>query len=378
MPTLLKRLELGWRRALLAAAHRPFRGRVVTQAEDLLKLGPAPRILLIRLERIGDVLVSTPVVRALRDRYPAATIDLLVSRANYAVQDAVEPYVTRVWCYEKTAASALHLLRDLRRTKYDVIVDLVDNPSTTAQLVVRWCQPRAVVGLLHPDSGHYTHAAPLLDRGSVHPVERLAQLLLPFGIDPATQSLDISYPLGTADLDRARQTLGPSVHPFRLGVNISGRGVGKNWGTANYVTVIEHLRRTDGRFAVSVCGAPQDAGQVMEVADASGAEGVPATGSLRDFAAIVRVFDLFLTPDTAALHLAAAGKVPTVGLYHANPTVAPWLPYNTPNRMVGDPRGIQAITVERVIAALEELIRERFGSPAQSGISDTVPPALPA
>jgi ADP-heptose:LPS heptosyltransferase len=374
----MKRLELGWRRALLAAAHRPFRGRLVTQPEDLLKLGTNARILLIRMERIGDVLVSTPVIRALRARYPAGTIDLLLSRANYAVRDPVAPYVTRVWCYEKTVGSALRLMRDLRRRKYDVIVDLIDNPSTTAQFVVRWCRPPAVVGLLHPESGHYTHAAPLLDRGSVHPVERLAQLLLPFGIDPATQSLDISYPLNPADLDQARDILGPSRRPFRLGVNISGRGAGKNWGADNYIAVIEHLRRTDARFSVSVCGAPQDAVQVRELAAASGVQGVPPTRSLREFAAIVRVFDLFLTPDTAALHLAAAGKVPTVGLYHANPAVAPWLPYNTPYRMVADPRGIQAITVERVIAALEELIRERFGSPAQSGISDTVPPALQA
>ena len=378
MPTALKRLELRFRRAFLAASHRPFAGQVATRAEDLLQLGPVPRILLIRLERIGDVLVSTPVIRALRARYPAGTIDLLLSRANYPVRDAVAPFVTRVWCYDKTIRSALVLMQALRRRRYDVIVDLVDNPSTTAQLVVRWCRPAAVVGLLHPESGLYTHAAPLLDRSSVHPVERLAQLLLPFGIDPGTQALDISYPLESTDLEQARHTLGSSGHPLRLGVNISGRGAGKNWGNANYIAAIEHLQRTDARFAVSVCGAPQDADQVKHVAGSTGTQAVPATKSFREFAAVVRIFDLFLTPDTAALHLAAAGKVPTVGLYHENPGVAPWVPYNTPNRLVSDAQGIPAIPVDRVIAALEDLIRERFGSPAQSGRSDTAPRVQPA
>jgi ADP-heptose:LPS heptosyltransferase len=361
------------RRAFLAASHRPFRGQVATTAENLLQLGPVPRILLIRLERIGDVLVSTPVIRALRTRYPAGIIDLLLSRANYPVQDAVAPFVTRVWCYDKTIRSALALMHALRRRRYDVIVDLVDNPSTTAQLIVRWCRPPAVVGLLHPESGLYTHAAPLLDRSSVHPVERLAQLLLPFGIDPRSQTLDICYPLDPADLDQARDTLGASLHPLRLGVNISGRGAGKNWGSANYIAVIEHLRRTDERFAVSVCGAPPDADQVKHVAESAGVQALPAMKSFREFAAVVRAFDLFLTPDTAALHLAAAGKVPTVGMYRENPEVAPWLPYNTPNRLVSDAQGIPAIGVDRVIAALEDLIRERFGSPAQSGRSDTAP-----
>jgi ADP-heptose:LPS heptosyltransferase len=360
VPSALKSLEVRWRHALLAAGHRPFTGRMVWQSEDRLQLPPAPRILLIRMERIGDVLVSTPILRALRARYPAGRIDLLVSRANYAVRDAVAPFVTHVWCYDKTVRSALRLMYALRHTHYDAIVDLIDHPSTTAQLVLRWCRAPAMVGLLHTECGLYTHAAPLLDRSTVHPVERLAQLLLPFGIDPAGECLDLAYQLDGADIERARLTLGPATQPLRLGVNISGRGAEKNWGSANYIAVIRHLFVRDPRFHVSVCGAPQDAAQVNQVAQATGAQAVPQTGSLREFAALVREFDILLTPDTAAVHLAAAGKVPTVGLYHADPAVAPWLPYNTPNRAVSDSRGIPAITVERVIAALDDLIGEQF------------------
>ena len=103
----LKTLELRWRRALLAAGHRPFAGQIAVTAEDLLHLPTAPRILLIRLERIGDVLVSVPVLRSLRERYPRGSIDLLLSPANRAVADAVAPFVSRVLCYEKTLKSAV-------------------------------------------------------------------------------------------------------------------------------------------------------------------------------------------------------------------------------------------------------------------------------
>lgn len=360
MPTTLKTLELRWRRALLAAGHSPFTGQVASRAEDLLHLPLAPRILLIRLERIGDVLVSVPVLRSLRARYPEGRIDLLVSRANYAVHDAVAPFITHVWCYEKTLRSALGLLQSLRRIHYDVVVDLVDHPSVNAQLVVRWCGASAAVGLLHAESGHYTHAAPVLDRGRVHPVERLAQLLLPFGIDPATQSLDLAYPLEPADVERARLTLGPTTRPLRFGVNLSGREAEKQWGCGNYIALIRRLMAHDTRFAISVCGAPQDATEVQHVAVATGAQPVPGRSSLREFAAIVHEFDLLLTPDTAVVHLAAAWKLPTVALYHSNPAVAPWLPYNTPHRAVADPRGIPAIPVDQVITALQDLIYERF------------------
>jgi len=324
-------------------------------------LPAAPRILLIRLERIGDVLISVPVLRALRARYPLGRIDLLVSRTNYAVHDAVAPFVNQVWCYQKSLRSALGLVRAIRRTRYDVVVDLVDHPSANAQLVIRWSGARAAVGLLHPRSGLYTHAAPVLDRKAVHPVERLAQLLLPFGIDPASQLLDLAYPLEPADIARARETLGPKTGPFRLGVNLSGRLVERYWGRANYIDLIRHVMKSDARFGVSVCGAPRDAAEVEAVAQATDASAVPPRPSLREFAAILHEFDLLLTPDTAAIHLAAAFKLPTVGLYQPEPGLAPWLPYKSPYRAVSDPAGIPGIPLERVIAAVDDLIRERFG-----------------
>lgn len=363
MPTFMKSLEFRWRRALLAAGHRPFAGRATSRPEDLLHLPQKPRILLIRLERIGDVLVSIPVMRALRTRYPDAHIDLLVSRANRAARDAAAPFVTRVWCYEKTFGSAIDLLRAFRRMRYDVIVDLIDHPSTTAQLVIRWCHPRAAVGLLHAESGLYTHAAPTLDPATVHPVERFAQLLLPFGIDPTVEPLDLEYRLATEDVERARTLLGPKSRPLRFGVNLSARQPERYWGRSNYVELIRHLSAHDPRFAVSICGTPRDAAEVRHVAEATGSQPVPARASLHDFAAFIHEFDLLLTPDTAVVHLASSWKLPTVALYHAEEGVAPWLPYKTPHRAVADARGIPSITVDRVVRAVGELIRECFGDP---------------
>lgn len=363
MPTLLKSLELHWRRAVLASGRRPFTGRATSRAEDIVGLPRAPRILLVRLERIGDVLVSVPVLRALRARYPTGRIDLLVSRANYAVRDAVAPFVDRVWCYEKTVGSAVRLLGALRRARYDAVVDLIDHPSATAQFVVRWCRPRAAVGLLHAESGGYTHAAPRLDPATVHPVERFAQLLLPFGIDPAVEPLDLEYRLDADAVDAARAVLGARTRPLRFGVNLSARRPDRYWGRARYVALIRHVAARDPRFAISVCGTARDADEVRQVAEATGAQAVPAQASLHAFAAILHEFDLLLTPDTAVVHLAAAWKLPTVALYQPEPGVAPWLPYRTPHRAVIGAAGIPAIPLDRVMAAVDELAAERFGPP---------------
>ena len=360
MPTLLKTLELRLRRALLAAGHRPFAGRLTAFPQDLVQAPSGARILVIRLERIGDVLVGIPVLRALRARYPTARIELLVSRANRAVADAVRPFVDRVWIYEKTVASTVGLLFALRRRSYDIIVDLIDHPSTNAQLVIRWCRPRIAVGLLHAESGLYTHAAPTLDPAVVHPVERFAQLLLPFGIDPATEPLDLEYPLSPADREGARATLGTSDRPFRLGVNVSCRQQERYWGAGKCVDLLRRIIERHPRFAVWVCGAPPDAPEVARIASAAGARAVPLRPSLSDFAAIVREFDLFVTPDTVAVHIAAAWKRPTVVLYHPEPGVAQWTPYHTPHRAIVGVPDIPSIAVDKVSAAVDALIAEHF------------------
>jgi ADP-heptose:LPS heptosyltransferase len=367
MPTILKTLEVRWRQALLAAGHRPFAGRLTAVPQELVRVPHRARILVIRLERIGDVLVGIPVLRSLRARYPDARIELLVSRANRAVADAIRPFVDHLWIYEKTVASAIGLLLALRRRSYDIIVDLIDHPSTNAQLVIRWCRPQIAVGLLHAESGLYTHAAPTLDPAVVHPVERFAQVLLPFGIDPATEPLDLEYPLGPADRERARAALGPSDCPYRLGVNVSCRQPERYWGAGKYVDLLRRIIERHPQFAVWVCGAPSDAPEVARIASAAGARAVPPRASLSDFAAIVREFDLFVTPDTVAVHIAAAWKRPTVVLYHPEPGVAPWIPYRTPHRAIVGAPDIPSISVDEVSAAVDALIAERFGEAAATG-----------
>ena len=70
------------------------------------------------------------------------------------------------------------------------------------------------VGLLHAESGWYTHAAPTLDPASVHPVRRIAQLLLPFGIDPADEPLDLEYRLSAEDIATAHAVVGARADRF--------------------------------------------------------------------------------------------------------------------------------------------------------------------
>ena len=364
----LKSLELALRRAFLAVTDRPFTGAFVTSPRDAFGLGDAPRILLLRQDRIGDVLVSVPMIRALRRRYPRAHIAMLLSRANYSVRHALAPYVDQTWRYDKTLGSAVGLIRALRAARYGIAVNLTDNPSVSSQLLMRWCGAPYRLGIRHARAGHYTHAVPLLDRGSVHIVERMAQLLLPFGIDPTQAPLELEYQLSDADRALARTRLGPTDRPLRLGVNISGSSRLRYWGGDNFIACIRWMREFDPRFAIWVGGAPAYRADVEAIAAATGAAPLPPMASFHEFAAVLREFDMLLTPDTSVVHLAAAWKTPMVGLFRQSPEVMPWYPYHSPYRAALHAGGVPSIPVEAVEEALRMLVAEQFpGGPPMRG-----------
>jgi ADP-heptose:LPS heptosyltransferase len=360
---LFKDLERSLRRGFLAATDRPFAGEFVTTPCDAFGLGDAPRILLLRQDRIGDVLVSVPVMRALRRRYPHAQLDMLFSRTNYGVRQAILPYIDHAWRYDKTVASAAGLAIAVRAARYDIVVDLTDNPSVSSQVVARWSGARYRLGLRHARAGHYTHAVPLLDRQRVHIVDRMAQLLLAFNIDPARVPLDLEYQLSDVDRARARALLPPTDRPLRLGVNISGSSRIKYWGVENFIACIRWMQDFDPRFAIAVGGAPAYGDDVAAIAAATGAAPLPVLASFHEFAAVLREFDLLLTPDTSVVHLAAAWKIPVVALYHRAPDLMPWLPYRSPHRAVLNAAGVPEIPVVEVEEALRSLVAEQFPTP---------------
>ncbi len=356
----LKPLERRLRRLLLAR-QLPFTGRLITRPEDAIELPTAPRILLVRPERIGDVLIAIPVLRAIRRRYPHALIELLLSTANAGVEPAVSPWVDRVFVYEKQLGPTIGLVRALRRAKYHLMVDLVNEPSVTSRVIAKWSGAARVLGMLHEQPGLFTHAVPLLERRSVHIVERTAQLLLAFGIDPATESLALEYPLTESDRLAAMGRLAPSSAPFRLGVNVSGRGPGKYWGRENFVAAIRSIQARDPRFSVTVCGAPEYLGEIDAIATETGADEVRPVRSFHEFAGVINAFDLLLTPDTSVVHLAAAWRIPLVGLYRADPRTTPWVPYGTPHRAIVRDGPVAGIPLAEAMRAMDSLIDECFG-----------------
>ena len=328
MKTALKTLERGVRRALLSSL------RILSRRKKNLPPGldfNACKVLFIRQDRIGDVLISTPLFAALKHHYPGIVIDVFMSRNNHFVL-ANDSQIRKRWVYTKQLFSAIRTLRDIRSERYDFVVDLMDNPSATSTIVLLLAKGKWNVGLKKDNDYACDIVIPLKSRKESHIVERIAQLLSVFGIDPEREKFQIHYTTSPENDRQVEEFLiasGKASYPL-IGVNISAGSDTRFWGMANYRKLVHWLVEQYPSSCVVVLSKPSDRERVGEVKNGIPGVLVAPETTFDSFAAWIRRLSALVSPDTSAVHLAAAFQIPSVILYvQSDRDLRIWEPYNT-------------------------------------------------
>jgi len=99
------------------------------QRSILLPYTSKYKILIIRLSSLGDILLTTPVIRALSKKYPNSQIDYVVKR-QYSSSLQYNPYISVMYLYEKKKAKSIK--DQIRKVKYDLIIDFQNNLRSCA------------------------------------------------------------------------------------------------------------------------------------------------------------------------------------------------------------------------------------------------------
>ena len=285
-----------------------------SQSRSQLK---APRILVLRAGAIGDTLMATPLVRALRRTYPNAHLAFLCSRTAEDVLkynphlDQVIPLAYRhlpAWLsLEKS-----RLLRQLRQLKLDWVLVLESHPSFL-DLARRLGAPHVVAYGALPGVEGFERASFDPKR---HCIENHLRAAEPLGVQPSGLEMELHYP-GALD-DSLQERLS------RRGVRKGDRLVGIHAGWGGRRHSLEHTRlRTwppdrfariarwlaeDVRAQAVLTGSVQDRPLTESIARRAGIPCLNLAGelSLLELAALIRRLDLYLTIDSGPAHMAAA------------------------------------------------------------------------
>ncbi len=174
---------------------------------QVLSLTPNARILVLRMDRIGDVLISQPFLAQLRRHVPHASISVLLGQRNALMASYVERYADRSFVYRKKLGSVLRLIRALRQSRFDLVIDMHDNASRTSNVIMRLCGARYRLGFDKENRAIYTHTVPRADRSKVHIVDLMVSLMSAFGVEVPSSSIRLESPDDTLCKQRSQAAL---------------------------------------------------------------------------------------------------------------------------------------------------------------------------
>jgi lipopolysaccharide heptosyltransferase II len=297
------------------------------------------RILVIRLDLIGDLVLSLTVVRALKRTYPEAEIDLLAIPASAKVA-IFDPNITEIITYDpniwrrpkallqlKNWREARALWQKMHTRHYDLAVSVYANWA--AILAVASGATRRVgygresyPGFM-TDSvpggipGRWRHYAPLDDK---HEVDYCLELARAAGatLTPADRIPRLYTDEQTGrSVEQLLSAAGvqPGQPIIACHIN-SNNGQSKRWPIPYWATLIDRLISKAGA-AVVLTGAPSDLPQIEAVTQRMREQALNLAGktSLTQLAALLQRADLLISGDSGPLHMGVACGTPIIGIY---------------------------------------------------------------
>ncbi len=328
------------------------------QRELPLDIRSVRSVLILRHDALGDAILATPVWRALKAANPAIHIGVAGSLRNIAflkLDEDIDETVT----LSRSIFRSLRELRNARRTKWDVVINLFFHDKTRGALFARLAAPGAVSVTMVRDPVKDAAVALLYTRAGIRPKE-----LTPM-VTQNCMALEQAITLGSAIKDIVptlpRRLRGFTDSNIPTGkyiiLHVEASQDYKEWGLPNsgeltkrilerypsiniYWTSSE-VRAEEARVALRTIHSPRAS--------------YLATPSLEELCAAVRGAAAVVSPDTSVIHIAVAQQVPLVGLF-MEPNE--FLPFTALARVLFASNGkkASAISVDAVLEALKEYL----------------------
>ncbi|MGZ8844458.1 MAG: glycosyltransferase family 9 protein [Pyrinomonadaceae bacterium] len=335
-------------------------------------------VLIVRLRSIGDTVLVTPSLFALRRFLPQARIDILLEDWVAPVLEGSTLVDHIITIPKQSNTARARVARDLHRAKYDVVYNL--HGGTTATFLARASGATHRVGFAHYQYARlHNHVAPspqeIWHRPTLHSVEQQLALIgwtgVPVTDRPATH-LAVSERATRSIRERLAANKVDEGQPFAL-IHPAAALDTKQWATENFARVAEEIA-VRGLTPIAIASAKEK--QVLASLVKHSAS--PVIGfddlSLPEVTALAARARLFVGNDSGVAHIAAATGTPCVIVFGSS-NVAHWRPWTTnQNEVVREemtcqpchgyfcaefekPECILRVPVERVVGAIDRIMR---------------------
>jgi len=291
------------------------------------------RILITRMRFIGDIVLTTPVIRSVRTACPDARIAYMGERNAVALLEQ-NPFLDEIIPYDYARPAVLEQARvafQLKGKRFDLAVDLFGNPRSA--LLTRLSGARVRVGPDRRERGRLYTIRVTDDGREKTAVEFHNQYIAAAGIPPVASKPEL-FLTDEEKRDAASYLRwvcgdGKPMDPGRpvVGIHPGATWPAKKWLPERFAELADTLRAKLGAIVIITAG-PGDAETVAAVrARSVSAPFALAVLPLRQLAAVISRCSIFVSNDAGPMHVAAALGVPTIGLFGPGEESI-WFPYD--------------------------------------------------
>jgi ADP-heptose:LPS heptosyltransferase len=336
----------------------------------------ARRILLVRRDNIGDLVCTTPLLSALRARFPNAHLAALTNSYTMPVL-AQNPDIDLLYTYTKLKhrrhgqglldwlwRDRLGLGAKLRQANFDLVVLASPEFNASSARFARATAARCVLGTT-PDGkpGQGIDLVARVPESARHEVERVFSLGRAIGVEGRPPALRLTPAAGA--IAQLRSQLGAAAQGRPIGIHISARKISQRWPIERFAALLRALRDT-GQRQFLLFWSPGAANNPLHPGDDKLAQclldelgdfplAAVRTDNLEALIAGLALCDKLICSDGGAMHLAAALGKPIVCLF-GDSDAARWHPWGVPYELLQkDSLEVTDIGVDEVAAALSRL-----------------------
>ncbi len=339
-------------------------------------LGDIHRILVIKLRYIGDVLLTTPVLKNLSLNFPKAQLDILVNAGTEEVLKHNRDINEVIFVERGSLIRQLAFIRKLRQMKYDLVIDVTDSDRSAIISYMSGAPIRVGYNSEHRWRGRcYTHVVQA-SHDKMHTVDyQLEALRL---LDIPIKSSELVLPLSQEDEIFADKMMTEyklnDGRPMVL-IHPGARWWFKSWPPEYFAKLADAIQQ-DLKCHVIFAGSQADQEIVRKIQNLMAAKAISLAGktTLLQLAALLKHCQLFIGNDNGGMHIATAVGTPVIAFFGlTNPLL--WGPRGSGHTVFykgidcspcfpkgcvrGDQSCMRLITVEEVMKTAKDKLMEQ-------------------
>jgi ADP-heptose:LPS heptosyltransferase len=325
------------------------------------------KVLFFRYDRIGDMVITTPVFRELKLFIPEIKITVLASKTNQSVLSN-NPYIDDIFInYKNSFLNDFQTLFWLRKKKFDVCVEFDHSVVPHAILRLKIVNPKIIISVVK--EGRYGVKGSELKlydfytekKNNLHFRDIWLETLSPLNIRPKSNQYDLFCT--NSQIQVAKNFISKFHGKFLIGINLEGAVEGKKIQNTELEQICKGIKQANNNIQIIILTAPNNLQSVSQLVEEIGLEYVVTsykTKTILDVAALIKNLDIIITPDTSIVHIASAFDKPIVTIHENNQdSFQLFSPTSSLNKTVFSSKdnSINGFDVKKVIDFSNELIK---------------------